>query len=551
MTKSRGIKSALVTSVVSLFLCIAMLVGTTFAWFTDTVTSANNVIKSGTLDVKLFQHFENNSVEITDSSDPIFGKIDSENANANSADTLWEPGKTQTVYLSIKNDGSLDLKYMVVIEVTNITKGLNEALVYYITPDAQYGSVTKASLLADTNNWALGTKVDAGINFTASNDVILKSGDEHFFALSVHMDELAGNEYQDGNITFNIKVLAGPLASEEDSFDNQYDADAIYPDGYVVLPTGDDYPVAGYEIPYADGNGDKIGTITVPRSALPDGANNLVYKVVPANVDPSFVVAGVNSAYAFDVDVIGLVAGNTTPILAELRIDKGLAGDIRVYHYDQEIPLESYNPETGMARFYTTSFSPFTILEVEKAPVVDSILPGAILESCPEYINNSTIEWQSYGQWSPTAGLEANLDACYKFIAPHTAETVENSEYKNWWVDFVLELDGPLGADGNTNEIFLGGSYGSWGWVGFHSGDLQLDPNTEVPVLASASGRSDDRESGWTYEDIVKYVGEFTCGVGNVGDSLVGQTITVTLRLTNPDNLSEHYDVNTVTYTFQ
>ena len=551
MTKSRGIKSALVTSVVSLFLCVAMLVGTTFAWFTDTVTSANNVIKSGTLDVKLFQHFENNSVEITDSSDPIFGKIDSENANANSADTLWEPGKTQTVYLSIKNDGSLDLKYMVVIEVTNITKGLNEALVYYITPDAQYGSVTKASLLADTNNWALGTKVDAGINFTASNDVILKSGDEHFFALSVHMDELAGNEYQDGNITFNIKVLAGQLASEEDSFDNQYDADAIYPDGYVVLPTGDDYPVAGYEIPYADGNGDKIGTITVPRSALPDGANNLVYKVVPANVDPSFVVAGVNSAYAFDVDVIGLVAGNTTPILAELRIDKGLAGDIVVYHNNEQIALESYNPETGMVRFYTTSFSPFTILEVEKAPVVDSILPGAILESCPEYINNSTIEWQSYGQWSPTAGLEANLDACYKFIAPHTAETVENSEYKNWWVDFVLELDGPLGADGNTNEIFLGGSYGSWGWVGFHSGDLQLDPNTEVPVLASASGRSDDRESGWTYEDIVKYVGEFTCGVGNVGDSLVGQTITVTLRLTNPDHLSEHYDVNTVTYTFQ
>jgi hypothetical protein len=70
-------------------------------------------------------------------------------------------------------------------------------------------------------------------------------------------------------------------------------------------------------------------------------------------------------------------------------------------------------------------------------------------------------------------------------------------------------------------------------------------------MLGAVSNRSDDRESGWTYEDIVKYVGEFTCGVGNVGDSLKGATITVSLRLTNPDNLSEHYDVNTVTYTFQ
>ena len=551
MTNMKATKRALISSVFALVLCFAMLLGTTYAWFTDSVTSSGNVIQSGTLDVKLFKHTANGAIEITNDSAPLFGKSDSTTANANTEDTLWEPGKTQTVYLSIKNNGTLDMKYTVAIEVTNITKNLNEALVYYITPDAEYNTVTKANLLDDTNNWALGTKVNAGINFTASSDVALKSGEEHFFALSVHMDELAGNEYQDGNITFNIKVIAGQLASEEDYFDNQYDADAIYPDGYVVLPTGDEFPAAGYEIPYFDGNGDKIGTITVPAAALPEGAENLVYTVTPTNVDPNFTAAaGALAAYAFDVNVVGLVEGNTTPILAELRIDKNIEDDVYVYHYDEQVRIESYNPETGMVRFYTTSFSPFTVVVTDGTPPTDSILPGAILETCPEFINNSDIEWQSYGEWSPTAGFEANLDACYKFIAPHTAETVENSEYKNWWVDFVLELDAPLGADGKTNEIFLGGNYGSWGWVGFHSGDLQLEANTEVPVLASASGRSDKRESGWTYEDIVKYVGEFTCGVGDVNGSLTGATITVTLRLTNPDNLSEHYDVNTVTYTF-
>ena len=547
MTNAKSTKRALLTSVVAMILCFTMLLGTTFAWFTDSVSSNGNVIQSGTLDVKLFQHFESTSVEITDSSDPIFGKADSESANANSADTLWEPGKTQTVYLSIKNNGSLDLKYMVVLEVTSIEKNLNEVLSYHITPDAEYGEVTKASLNTETNNWALGKRVDGGINFTDSNDVPLKAGMEHFFALSVHMDELAGNEYQDGNVVMNIKVLASQLASEDDSFDNQYDADATYPDGYVALPSETTPPTAGYEFSYFEGD-DKIGTITVPAEALPAGAKGLVYTVTPG-ADPNFNVnVGANATtYGFDINVVGLVENNTAPILAEVRIDKNIVGDIHVYHYNEEVTLESYNPETGMVRFYTTSFSPFTVVVTEKTPATNTNIPQAILEECPV---ESNIQWHSYGGWAPTEGVEANLDVSYKFIAPDTAETVENSAYKNWWVDFVLELDAPLGANGAENEIFLGGKYGSWGWVGFHSGDLKLDPDTEVPMLGTVSERSDDRESGWTYEDIVKYVGEFTCGVGNVDGSLAGATITVTLRLTNPDNLSEHIDVNTVSYTF-
>ena len=546
MTNAKSTKRALLTSVVAMILCFTMLLGTTFAWFTDSVSSNGNVIQSGTLDVKLFQHFENTSVEITDSSDPIFGKETSESANANSADTLWEPGKTQTVYLSIKNDGSLALKYAVVIEVTSIEKNLNEVLSYYITPDAQYGEVTKDGLLADTNNWALSKRVTDGINFTDSNDVPLEPDMEHFFALSVHMDELAGNQYQDGNVIMNIKVLATQYTSEEDSFDDQYDAIATYPDGLITFDSSTTPPTAGYEFAYIDANGDKIGTITVPAGALPAGAKNLVYTVTPTAANPEVVVGGALGSYGFDINVEGLKDGNTTPILAEVRIDKNIVGDVHVYHYNEEVQVESYNPETGMVRFYTTSFSPFTVVVTEKTPATNPNVPQAILQQCPVETN---IQWQSYGGWAPTEGIEANLDVCYKFIAPDTAETVEYSEYKNWWVDFVLELNAPLGANGAENEIFLGGKYGSWGWVGFHSGDLQLDANTEVPMLGAVSDRSDDM-SGWTYEDIVKYVGEFTCGVGNVGNSLEGATITVTLRLTNPDNHNDYYDVNTVSYTF-
>lgn len=218
-------KRALISSAVALALCFVMLVGTTFAWFTDEVSSDNNVIKTGKLDIELYKWVDANDankVAISESSAPLFGADNSTTANDNSSDTLWEPGKTQTVYLSIKNNGTLDLKYKVAIEVTNIEKGLNEVMEYIITPDAKYGTVTKADL-----DWSKGIAVNPDTNI-ATEDVPLTVGGEHFFALSVHMDEYAGNDYQDGNITFNIKVLAAQLASESDSFDNQYDANATY-----------------------------------------------------------------------------------------------------------------------------------------------------------------------------------------------------------------------------------------------------------------------------------------------------------------------------------
>ena len=101
-------------------------------------------------------------------------------------------------------------------------------------------------------------------------------------------------------------------------------------------------------------------------------------------------------------------------------------------------------------------------------------------------------------------------------------------------------LDEDLGA----NEIFLGGNYGSFGWVGFHNGDLTLEANTEIGLLESVT------TNPWTYLDVVQNVGTFICGVGDVEDALSGATFTVMLRLTNPENDKEFYNIETIKYTF-
>lgn len=212
MTKNKTTKRALLASAVSLILCFSMLLGTTYAWFTDSVTSTNNKIVAGNLDVDLYLWTAADaSLEITEESDPIFGAGSlAQNVNA---ETLWEPGKTQVAYLSIKNNGSLDLKYSVALKVENVAKNLFEVMQYDIIENAKFDEV---------DEWTSGSDVVAGTQ-RVSAEVPLAAGVEHFFALAIHMDETAGNEYQDGQVNFDLSVLATQLTSEVDSFDDQYD----------------------------------------------------------------------------------------------------------------------------------------------------------------------------------------------------------------------------------------------------------------------------------------------------------------------------------------
>ena len=127
MTKKYSVKKALVASLLSLALCFSMLVGTTFAWFTDSVTSANNIIKSGNLDVEL-EYWDGDSWE------DVSGKSDI------LTNELWEPGVTEIAYLRVANAGSLALKYMLGVNVVEETSGVNAAGEKFLLSDyIQFG----------------------------------------------------------------------------------------------------------------------------------------------------------------------------------------------------------------------------------------------------------------------------------------------------------------------------------------------------------------------------------------------------------------------------
>ena len=104
-------KRTLALSLLVMLLCVAMLVGTTFAWFTDSASTAVNKIQAGTLDVALEMK--------TTTADGQTGWVNAEGqtltwkkaAGGENEAILWEPGCTYELpELRIVNKGSLALK---------------------------------------------------------------------------------------------------------------------------------------------------------------------------------------------------------------------------------------------------------------------------------------------------------------------------------------------------------------------------------------------------------------------------------------------------------
>ena len=257
MTKTKGIKSALVTSVVSLFLCVAMLVGTTFAWFTDTVTSANNIIQTGTLDIGLSYSDDNSAwTEVTEQTEAIFNY------------QYWEPGYTDAKYIKISNNGTLAFKYQLNI-VPNITTAagdvnladvidvylfdanvaLDRDVIAAATPVG-----TLSDLMAENDGAAHGVLLPAaGVGSTDvnANESADTPRGEITYCVVLKMQETAGNEYQNLSVGngFALQLLATQYTWENDSFDHLYDDDAVMdvpPKATVVVKDGEWLNVVEY-----------------------------------------------------------------------------------------------------------------------------------------------------------------------------------------------------------------------------------------------------------------------------------------------------------------
>ena len=336
MTNRKSTKRALLGSVMAMVLCMAMLVGATFAWFTDTASTGVNKIQAGNLDVVLEMQNADGKWVSAEGKTLDFVKA----ADAKGEATLWEPGCTYELpALRIRNNGNLALKYKVIITGINGSAKLNEAI-----------------------EWTIG-------DVAMGAEQHLAAGESSAFTIKGHMKESAGNEYMNESIDgIAITVVATQNTVESDSFDKDYDADAEYP----VVAVGD-VNTDGDTV-LKDKEEDHTIQVTVPAGALDEGVQSLKLEVVKSATPAGVKVASTESSQSYEVtmkDQSGnAVSTNGTLMTVEMNVGKNRTA-LKLYHDGEKMTKDNgtltdaadhyvYDAATGYVTMKVSHFSPFT-----------------------------------------------------------------------------------------------------------------------------------------------------------------------------------------------
>ncbi len=421
MTKKRSTKKALMTSILALVLCCSMLIGTTFAWFTDSVTSAGNIIQSGNLNVEMYW------AEGTE--DPSIAAWKDASKGAIFNNDTWEPGYTEARHIKIENKGTLALQYKVMVVANGEVSELADVIdVYYVDPAEQIA--TRESL---ANAPKLGTLAEVLATLDESGTGYLAKGESDTITIALKMQESAGNEYQELSLCeggFSIQLLATQAPAESDSFGDDYDKSAAadffpgFQGGSAKIAVRlDDQGLTTADASVDAGD---VSAVIPAGVMLAAGATSLELTVTVKNSSDANIQLGENEKMSpLDVHIEGVAEGNTTPMLVTLEhyLTTGInTGALRLYHVENGVTVPmtqvatpvnhnefSYDPMTGNVTLALASFS-------EVAVVADTNNPwdGETLNYL--WYNTSATELTIYNA-DQLAGFAAIVDGKAEGIA--------------------------------------------------------------------------------------------------------------------------------------
>ena len=380
--KGKATKRALISSAVSILLCVAMLIGTTFAWFTDTASTAVNKIQSGTLDVALEYATEwDASGNPTKWTSAEGATLEFEKAKGGEEqDILWEPGCTYELpELRIVNNDNLALKYKIVVSGITGNAKLNEAIEWTMKLDGVSETLgTEHSLAAKTG----------------------EEGPANVFTISGHMKEEAGNEYQGLSIDgIGITVYATQDTVEYDSTSNDYDENALY-DIKINESANGNLPVTQEEGKEALVETETVissGTVSV---TYPEGVKLKTQTTVDGTTEKKatveqkleYVDSTPSTGVSIEADTqavaqyeltLPVAEDNDVLVPIELKYEKGLTG-VKIFHSGKELTTTAsntdeyftYDSQTGTLVLYLKHASKIDI--VYDKPVLTCVTIGGI-----------------------------------------------------------------------------------------------------------------------------------------------------------------------------
>ncbi len=429
-------KRTLITSVISLMLCFAMLLGTTWAWFTDEVTSSGNKVVAGNLKIDL---------EILDKESGVLSSI-KDSAKAIFDYDLWEPGYTAVTLFRVENEGNLALKWEARFVSPNELSSLANVIDVYVCPGA-------TGYPADRNldgYVKVGTVADFVNTIKSTTYGTLLSGEIATLGIALKMQESAGNEYMGESLgEFDIQIAATQYSSESDSYDETYDNDSVFPD----------MPVSSSSSASLDGmlNNDNTTSndITIGKSTdlsnayipagvqVADGATKLTLTIEQTERSSNITMNDGTLSRSIDVHIDGIAQNNTVPMTINLGaiLPTGLKdSSVELFHVENGVANKmelvtsltahnqfTYNSDTGEVSIHIASFS-----EVTAVVAIDNPWNGGVDTS---WYNDTDTEFHisTAEELAGLGELVANGNTFY-------GKTI------------VLDSDLDLGGEGHTDE---------------------------------------------------------------------------------------------------
>lgn len=189
----KAVKRSIILCALSLALCVALLVGSTFAWFSDSITNSGNTITAGNLTAQWSYRTLNDD---TAAYEPV-----SEELALFSADTVWQPGEPHGYVFKVENTGSVDFEWELTIDLADTAgesqNNLTDVLVVYVDGVKSEVGFTDGDVVIN------GTLAATDGETTAETD---ETSCE--FSLAFAIPEDAGNDYQNSSVSFSLTLSA-------------------------------------------------------------------------------------------------------------------------------------------------------------------------------------------------------------------------------------------------------------------------------------------------------------------------------------------------------
>ncbi len=405
-------KNTLFKSVLALLLCLSMLIGSTFAWFTDSVTTKSNIIQTGNLDVEMYWTDDLNSGVWHNVEDAAYNTIFNYDK--------WEPGYTDVKHIKLVNKGNLAMNYKLTLTPQGRVGKLAEVINVFFADSAvdvqtreDLSKLSCVGLLTDVFN---GGQTADGTLLAADQYSPLHPSGEVILTVAMNMITTAGNSYQQQEAgAFTITALATQAAFEQDSFGSDYDTNADFPVEIIagrgvvdVTPVDGKVPVGGATI-----NGGGVSAFVPAGALMETGAKKLTLTVTPLKNTTSDITA-VNNEILIPVDVHieGIAENNTVPIVVNLGevLPKYLnMGNYHLFHVENgtnsvmtlvdsaaaltEHNRFTYDPLTGAVSVAMATFSEVALLAdtsaVWEGNVAEAFSGGTGTEADPYLIANA------------------------------------------------------------------------------------------------------------------------------------------------------------------